>query len=62
MSIVWSQRDSSLMKTGIGTLFIKTLDKSIDSMALYDIFPIFRKILLCKLQALNYFDVNIYVA
>ncbi|XP_060766313.1 polyadenylate-binding protein 1-like [Neoarius graeffei] len=48
MRIMWSQRDSSQRSTGIENLFIKNLDKSIDSMALFDTFSLFGKIVSCK--------------
>jgi polyadenylate-binding protein len=50
--IMWSQRDPSIRKTGVGNIFIKNLDTTLGHKELYDHFSEYGSILSCKV-ALN---------
>lgn len=46
--IMWSQRDPSIRKSGVGNVFVKNLASTVDNKGLFDFFSVFGNILSCK--------------
>ena len=51
--VMWAQRDPALRESGVGNIFIKNLDPSIEAKELSDTFAAFGNILSCKVMKSN---------
>ncbi|CAD2216517.1 polyadenylate-binding protein [Angomonas deanei] len=49
--LMWQQRDPALRYSGNGNVFVKNLDKDVDSKSLNDIFKKFGSVLSCKVMS-----------
>jgi len=49
--LMWKQRDSTDRENGLGNIFVKNLDQSIDNKTLFDTFSMFGAIRSCKVAA-----------
>eukprot|EP01133_Synstelium_polycarpum_P004346 gene4346-5074_t len=48
--IMWSSRDPTKRRSNVGNIFVKNLEKSVDSGLLYDTFSLYGNILSCKIE------------
>lgn len=52
--VMWSMRDASRRKFGVGNLFIKNIDPNLDAKSLYQAFSSFGPVLSCKIALDEY--------
>jgi len=52
---MWSQRDPSLRKSGLGNVFVKSLHPDVHHKELQDTFSLFGNILSCKVHIYFFF-------
>ncbi|KAK3522214.1 hypothetical protein QTP70_032776, partial [Hemibagrus guttatus] len=61
MHVMWSEWELMAKRINGGNIFIQNLDESIDSVALFDTFSKFGRIVSCKFQILRCSDLDICV-